>query len=138
MQPTDRFSSRADAYIRGRPTYPVAIVEQLESVGALKAGSAVVDLGVGTGLSAEPFLQRGYTVTGIEPNADMRAAGDQYLREFSNYRSIEGSSRSNFVARGGCRTGDCGSSVSLVQRAAGGGRSAAHIEAGRLGRADLE
>ena len=89
MQPTDRFSSRADAYIRGRPTYPVAIVEQLESVGALKAGSAVVDLGVGTGLSAEPFLQRGYTVTGIEPNADMRAAGDQYLREFSNYRSIE-------------------------------------------------
>ena len=69
LSATERFSDRADAYVRGRPTYPQAIVEQLQKVGALKQGQTVVDLGVGTGLSAEPFLRSGYTVIGVEPNA---------------------------------------------------------------------
>ena len=96
MQPaaTERFSDRADAYVRGRPSYPQAIVEQLEKVGALKRGHTVVDIGVGTGLSAEPFLRSGYTVIGVEPNAQMRATGDQQLREHVNnggaYRSVAG------------------------------------------------
>ena len=50
LSATERFSDRADAYVRGRPTYPQAIVEQLQKVGALKQGHTVVDLGVGTGL----------------------------------------------------------------------------------------
>ena len=65
LSATERFSDRADAYVRGRPTYPQAIVEQLQKVGALKQGHTVVDLGVGTGLSAEPFLRSGYTVIGV-------------------------------------------------------------------------
>ena len=68
LSATERFSDRADAYVRGRPTYPQAIVEQLQKVGALKPGQTVVDLGVGTGLSAEPFLRSGYMVIGVEPN----------------------------------------------------------------------
>lgn len=90
MQPADRFSNRADAYTRGRPSYPPAIVERLERAGALRAGSTIVDLGVGTGLSAEPFLQRGHAVIGVEPNGDMRTAGDRYLSEFASYRSVAG------------------------------------------------
>ena len=42
------------------------------AVGALKRGQIVVDVGVGTGLSAEPFLRSGYTVIGVEPNEPMR------------------------------------------------------------------
>ena len=87
---TERFSDRADAYVRGRPSYPQAIVEQLQRVGALKRGQTVVDLGVGTGLSAEPFLRSGYTVIGVEPNEPMRMAGDQQLRDFARYRSVAG------------------------------------------------
>ena len=87
---TERFSNRADAYVRGRPTYPPAIVDQLEKVGALRRGQTVVDIGVGTGLSAEPFLRSGYTVIGVEPNGPMRAAGDQQLREFPHYSSVAG------------------------------------------------
>jgi ubiquinone/menaquinone biosynthesis C-methylase UbiE len=91
---TERFSGRADAYVRGRPSYPQAIVEQLQRVGALKRGQTVVDVGVGTGLSAEPFLRSGYTVIGVEPNEPMRIAGDQQLREYVNkggtYRSVAG------------------------------------------------
>lgn len=90
MESTERFGNRADAYTRGRPTYPQAIVTHLEQAGLLRPDAAVVDLGVGTGLSAEPFLQRGYTVIGIEPNAAMRAAGDEQLQRHSNYRSVAG------------------------------------------------
>jgi ubiquinone/menaquinone biosynthesis C-methylase UbiE len=90
LSATERFSDRADAYVRGRPTYPQAIVEQLQKVGALKPGQTVVDVGVGTGLSAEPFLRSGYMVIGVEPNEPMRVAGEQQLREFTSYRSVAG------------------------------------------------
>lgn len=100
MKPADRFSNRADAYTRGRPSYPAALVERLESAGALHAGSTVVDLGVGTGLSAEPFLQARYAVTGVEPNGEMRAAGNQQLREFPNYRSVAGTAEATTLPAG--------------------------------------
>lgn len=87
---TERFSDRADAYVRGRPSYPRAIVAHLEQAGALKTGQTVVDIGVGTGLSSEPFLGSGYTVIGVEPNGAMRAAGDQQLRAYATYRSVAG------------------------------------------------
>lgn len=87
---TERFSDRADAYVRGRPSYPNAIVDYLEHAGALKTGQTIVDIGVGTGLSAEPFLRSGYSVIGVEPNGEMRTAGDQQLRAYTNYRSVAG------------------------------------------------
>ena len=59
MQPTERFSDRAAVYTRGRPTYPDAIVSHLRAAGALPENGVVVDIGVGTGLSAEPFLRAG-------------------------------------------------------------------------------
>ncbi|MGH6609739.1 MAG: class I SAM-dependent methyltransferase [Burkholderiaceae bacterium] len=90
MSTAERFDNRADAYTRGRPTYPREIVEQLQRVGALKSGSNVADIGVGTGLSSEPFLRAGYAVIGVEPNGKMRAAGDQFLAQFANYRSVAG------------------------------------------------
>jgi SAM-dependent methyltransferase len=86
----ERFGNRADAYTRGRPTYPAAIVAHLEQAGLLPQGATVVDLGVGTGLSSEPFLHCGYAVIGVEPNAAMRAAGDEHLQQYPNYRSVGG------------------------------------------------
>jgi SAM-dependent methyltransferase len=88
---TARFTERADVYTRGRPAYPDAVVAHLVLVGALPPHGTVVDLGVGTGLSAEPFLRAGHTVIGVEPNASMRAVGDQRLAAYGRYLSVDGS-----------------------------------------------
>ena len=101
---TERFSNRADAYVRGRPSYPQAIVQQLENAGALKRGHTVVDVGVGTGLSAEPFLRSGYTVIGVEPNEAMRLAGEKQLRAYvsngGTYRSVAGTAEATTLPDG--------------------------------------
>ncbi|MDQ3445051.1 MAG: class I SAM-dependent methyltransferase [Pseudomonadota bacterium] len=104
LSATERFSNRADAYVRGRPSYPQAIVEQLQEAGALKRGDTVVDVGVGTGLSAEPFLRSGYTVIGVEPSESMRLAGEQQLRAYVNngstYRSVAGTAEATTLPDG--------------------------------------
>lgn len=90
MQPTERFSDRAAVYTRGRPTYPDALVAHLRAAGALTDGATVVDVGSGTGLSCEPFLRAGCTVIGVEPNAPMRAVGDERLAPTGRFRSVDG------------------------------------------------
>ncbi len=90
MESTERFSDRAAVYTRGRPSYPDAVVAHLRQEGALPAAGVVVDIGVGTGLSAEPFLRAGCSVIGVEPNGPMRAIGDDRLAHTGRYRSVDG------------------------------------------------
>ena len=98
MEPTERFSDRAAVYTRGRPTYPDAIVDHLRAAGALPVDGVVVDLGVGTGLSAEPFLRAGHSVIGVEPNAAMRAVGDERLAHYGRYLSVNGRAEETTLA----------------------------------------
>jgi len=68
-----RFTGKAHSYLKGRPPYPEAVVDELERHG-LAPGSLVADIGAGTGVASLLFLRRGYRVIAIEPNSDMRAA----------------------------------------------------------------
>src|SRR5205085_8326133 len=45
--------------------------------------------GFGTGLLTQLFLKHGNPVVGIEPNPEMRAAGERILAKYSNFESIE-------------------------------------------------
>ncbi|MBS1635448.1 MAG: methyltransferase domain-containing protein [Bacteroidetes bacterium] len=84
-----RFSDRVDNYVRYRPHYPEAAYAFMETAGLLNPGACVADIGSGTGISAKPLLERGYRVTGIEPNADMRHAAESMLSSFPNFKSLE-------------------------------------------------
>ena len=88
---TVRFSDRVEAYLAGRPRYPAAIVDDLARSAALTPQAVIADVGVGTGLSAEPFLASGYRVIGVEPNAAMRAAGLEFLSRYPRYECRDGS-----------------------------------------------
>lgn len=86
-----RFTDRVAEYLRYRPSYPTDIVDIVAEITGLPPGSVVADLGSGTGLSSRPFLERGYTVVGVEPNAEMRAAGDALFQGDAAFRSVDGS-----------------------------------------------
>lgn len=70
--PTGRFTGLADVYARSRPDYPDAALDFLMTHCGLSAGSLVVDVGCGTGISSRQLARRGLRVVGIEPNAEMR------------------------------------------------------------------
>lgn len=95
---TSRFSDKASVYALARPRYPITLVRHLETAGVLQAGMVIVDIGSGTGLSAEPFLQAGYTVIGIEPNEPMRVEGERYLSQYLQFSSREGTATATGLA----------------------------------------
>lgn len=84
--PRTRFSPVAEAYARGRPSYPAELVDWVVREAGLQSGARVADLGCGTGLAARLFAARGFTVVGVDPSAEMlfqaRAAGGgpRYVR----------------------------------------------------------
>ena len=88
---TERFSSRVDNYARYRPDYPSAALDHLESRCGLRPGCTVADIGSGTGLLTAQLLKRGLKVFAVEPNRDMRAAGERVLSLFAGFTSVAGS-----------------------------------------------
>jgi SAM-dependent methyltransferase len=90
--PVDRFSNRVANYAKYRADYPREIVGYLKRQSALTNESIVADIGCGTGLSTMMFLENGNRVFGVEPNAPMRAAAVDYLREFPDFKPIDGTS----------------------------------------------
>jgi SAM-dependent methyltransferase len=80
MDPTGRFSDRADDYIRYRPDYPAAAIDAiLEGLGD-PAALMAADIGAGTGISARQLADRGVHVIAVEPNAPMRSAAAPHPR----------------------------------------------------------
>ncbi|HTR36823.1 MAG TPA: class I SAM-dependent methyltransferase [Bryobacteraceae bacterium] len=90
LNPTERFSSRVADYVRYRPSYPPGIVPLLARECGLTSESVIADVASGTGLLARLFSESGYRVIGVEPNAEMRAAGDVFLAAFPKFRSVDG------------------------------------------------
>src|SRR5947208_9638373 len=89
-----RFSNRVADYVRYRPGYPPAVLDLLRAECSLRPGHVIADIGSGTGLLSELFLKNGNRVYGVEPNAEMRRAGKEYLASYDGFCSVEGSAES--------------------------------------------
>jgi SAM-dependent methyltransferase len=89
--PTHRFSSRVENYIKYRPGYPTSLIQTLTSECGLASKSVIADIGSGTGILSELFLKNGHRVFGVEPNREMREAGERLLRKHPNFTSVDGS-----------------------------------------------
>lgn len=87
---TERFSRRVESYVRSRPTYPQAVVELLRAEFGLTPGWAVADIGSGTGILSRLFLENGCRVYGVEPNVEMRRAGEALLATYRLFNSLTG------------------------------------------------
>ena len=87
----ERFSNRVGDYVRYRPGYPRAVLELLRDECGLAPESVVADIGSGTGILTQMLLENGNVVYGVEPNAEMRAAGEEFLAAYPKFRSIAAS-----------------------------------------------
>jgi SAM-dependent methyltransferase len=88
--PTLRFSSRVENYIRYRPGYPSQVLETLKSDCGLTPASVVADIACGTGIFTKMLLENGNVVFGVEPNREMREAAERLLADYPKFKSTCG------------------------------------------------
>lgn len=100
LNPTQRFSNRVENYRRYRPSYPPEIITLLRSECGLNSDSIIADIGSGTGLFAELFLVNGNQVLGVEPNDEMRRAGEQALLKYPRFVSVKGTAEATALPDG--------------------------------------
>ncbi|MGA2902657.1 MAG: class I SAM-dependent methyltransferase [Candidatus Korobacteraceae bacterium] len=98
--PLVRFSDRAEDYAKYRPRYSHDVVYALKQACGLTAQHLIADVGCGTGLLAEIFLNHGNRVIGVEPNREMRLAGERCLAGYANFSMVEGSAESTTLGEG--------------------------------------
>jgi len=87
---TSRFSDRVENYVLYRPGYPVEALQELKAQCGLAPSHVVADIASGTGIWTRMLLENGNQVFGVEPNAEMREAGERLLGEFAKFTSVVG------------------------------------------------
>src|SRR5277367_1705607 len=95
---TQRFSSRVENYVRYRPGYPRDVVELLREECGLTPDTLIADIAFGTGIFTRMLLENGNRVFGVEPNADMRRAGVQFLASYSRFICVAGTAEATTLA----------------------------------------
>ena len=98
--PTTRFSTRVDNYVKYRPGYPPGVLRILTDECGFTAETPVADVGSGTGILSRVLLENGNPVFGVEPNAEMRAASERLLSGYSRFRSVDGTAEATTLPRG--------------------------------------
>jgi SAM-dependent methyltransferase len=95
---TRRFSSRVGNYVRYRPSYPPAVPDLLNTECGLTGTSVIADIASGTGIFTRILLENGSQVFGVEPNADMRHAAEEFLLPYSNFTSVAATAEATTLA----------------------------------------
>ncbi|MGC2058249.1 MAG: class I SAM-dependent methyltransferase [Candidatus Sulfotelmatobacter sp.] len=95
---TSRFSDRVENYVRYRPGYPAEVLQTLRTECCLSPGRVIADVASGTGIWTRMLLENGNPVFGVEPNAEMRNAGERLLASFPNFISIAGTAEATTLA----------------------------------------
>src|SRR3954449_11095146 len=87
---TSRFSDRVENYVRYRPSYPSEAVRVLQTECGLIPRHVIADVASGTGIWTRLLLENGNRVFGVEPNPEMRQAGERLLAQFPTFSSGAG------------------------------------------------
>lgn len=85
MNPLSRFSDRAIAYAKYRPSYPKEAIAIILEGNGNPSQLVAADIGAGTGISSRLLAKHGLRVIAIEPNREMREAATPHeLVKFRN------------------------------------------------------
>ena len=87
---TTRFSDRVQNYVRYRPGYPAEALRALQVECGLTSRHVIADVASGTGIWTRMLLENGNPVFAVEPNQEMRSAGERLLSDFPSLISAAG------------------------------------------------
>lgn len=94
---TTRFSNRVDDYVKYRPGYPAAVLPYLQETFEITPDKLIADIGSGTGISTQCFLDAGYTVTAVEPNKEMRDKSLELLNGYPKFIAVDGTAENTIL-----------------------------------------
>jgi SAM-dependent methyltransferase len=95
---TTRFSDRVENYVRYRPGYPPEIIELLRADCGLQPQHSIADIASGTGIFTRLLLENGNSVFAVEPNAEMRDAASNELKDYPRMTAIAGRAEATTLA----------------------------------------
>ena len=98
MDSTKRFSNRVADYVKYRPHYPTAIITFLQDSYQLTTDKPIADVGAGTGISTQLFLDAGYRAIAVEPNTEMRDKAVELLRSYPDFAATDGTAENTGLA----------------------------------------
>lgn len=98
--PTQRFTARAEEYVRWRPDYPPEVVAFWVNHFGWQRGSTILDAGSGTGIMSALLLDAGMRVLAVEPNSDMRVAAEERFAGHAFFESVPGSAEDTMLPDG--------------------------------------
>ncbi len=95
---TSRFSDRVENYVRYRPGYPTEALRVVQAECGLTPRHVIADIASGTGIWTRALLENGNPVYAVEPNTEMRQAGERLLSEFPKFTSVAGTAENTALA----------------------------------------
>lgn len=96
---TQRFTGRVEDYARYRPTYPPEFLDLLRCECGLTENTVVADVGSGTGILTLMLVQNGNYVIAVEPNDEMRRAGERLVAGHGPSESVKGTAEATTLPR---------------------------------------
>jgi SAM-dependent methyltransferase len=97
-EPAERFTGRVAEYERYRLRYPAEVLDVLKARCGLSVAHVIADVGAGTGMLAELFLENGNCVIAVEPNSEMRAACERLQGRFASLTVVAAAAEATTVA----------------------------------------
>ena len=87
-------------YVKYRPHYPNTIITFLKDSYQLTTDKLIADIGAGTGISTQLFLDAGYRAIAVEPNAEMRNKAQELLSAYPGFTAANGTAENTGLADG--------------------------------------
>jgi ubiquinone/menaquinone biosynthesis C-methylase UbiE len=85
-----RFTNKADNYARYRWDFSSHAIEAIFRISGLTMSATVADVGSGTGILSQHFVERVKKLFALEPNNEMRKLAQNLLGSYPAYTSIDG------------------------------------------------
>ena len=90
MEPTTRFSTKAERYARYRWGYAPEATQAVFDISGLPSGAIAADIGAGTGLVTRGLVDRVAKIYVVEPNRPMRKIAERLLSQHPAFVSVDG------------------------------------------------